>query len=210
MKHLQHMYENICATSGWNTFYIRVKHMQHLEQTLATYMHSHCNICNIPIYFCNIHMKHLQHAYETLETYACNTRLQHPRKEGSARCSRRSLLWVWSLRISWCHELRLSVAAAPALTTATISWWGTTALAAPRRHEGQGMARRGGDQAWRDEAEWARQGMEHGVAAGVAWLDAGWGRRREAAWGRRTTREPRQAKREVRDFCRLSQCRWSR
>jgi hypothetical protein len=32
-------------------------------------------MCNIPIYFYNIHMKHLQHTsktYETLEIYACN------------------------------------------------------------------------------------------------------------------------------------------
>ena len=37
----------------------------------------HCNICNIPIYFCNIHSKHLQHTSETsetIETYACNMR----------------------------------------------------------------------------------------------------------------------------------------
>jgi hypothetical protein len=31
-------------------------------------MYSRWNICNILIYFCNIHMKHLQHAYETLKT----------------------------------------------------------------------------------------------------------------------------------------------
>ena len=49
--------------------------MKHLKQTLATYMYSHCNICNIPIYFCNIQMKHLQHTsetYERIETYVCN------------------------------------------------------------------------------------------------------------------------------------------
>ena len=47
--------------------------MKHLEQTLATYMYSHCNICDISIYFCNIHTKHLQHTsetYEILKTYA--------------------------------------------------------------------------------------------------------------------------------------------
>jgi hypothetical protein len=31
-------------------------------------VYNHCNICNIPIYFCNIHMKHLQYTYETSET----------------------------------------------------------------------------------------------------------------------------------------------
>jgi hypothetical protein len=49
--------------------------MKHLELSFVTYVYSHYNLCNIPIYFCNIHMKHLQHAYETpetLETYACN------------------------------------------------------------------------------------------------------------------------------------------
>ena len=39
---------------------------------LATYVYNHCNICNIPIYFCNIRMKHLQHTYETLKIYVCN------------------------------------------------------------------------------------------------------------------------------------------
>jgi hypothetical protein len=38
-------------------------------------VYSHCHICNIPIYFFNIHTKHLQYASETsetLETYAYN------------------------------------------------------------------------------------------------------------------------------------------
>jgi hypothetical protein len=51
------------------------KQIKHLEHTLATYMYNHWIICNILIYFCNIHMKHLQHTSETsktLETYACN------------------------------------------------------------------------------------------------------------------------------------------
>ena len=49
--------------------------MKHREQKLATYVYNHCNICNIPIYFCNIHLKHLQRTSktsETLERYACN------------------------------------------------------------------------------------------------------------------------------------------
>jgi hypothetical protein len=41
--------------------------MKHWEQKLAMYVYNHCNICNIPIYFYNIHMKHLQHTYETSE-----------------------------------------------------------------------------------------------------------------------------------------------
>ena len=43
-------------------------------------MYNKCNVCNIPIYFCNIHTKPLQHTFKTtktLETYACNMRFQH-------------------------------------------------------------------------------------------------------------------------------------
>jgi len=48
--------------------------MKHWEHNLATYVYNYCNMCNITIYFCNIHMmKHLQHTYETLE----NICLQH-------------------------------------------------------------------------------------------------------------------------------------
>jgi hypothetical protein len=49
--------------------------MKHLEHTLETYVYSHHNMCNIPIYFYNIKMKHSQHpdkTYETLQTYSCN------------------------------------------------------------------------------------------------------------------------------------------
>jgi hypothetical protein len=45
-----------------------LKNLLHASGTL-------CYICNILIYFCNIHMKHLQHTSgtsETLEAYACN------------------------------------------------------------------------------------------------------------------------------------------
>jgi hypothetical protein len=72
-----------------NTSNVRLKkQMKHLKQTLATYMFSHCNICDIPIYFCNIYTKPLQHISEistTTETYICNI-------EGRASC--RSILAV--------------------------------------------------------------------------------------------------------------------
>ena len=54
---------------------IRLKKQMKHEQKLATYVYNHCNICNISIYFCNIHMRYLQHTSETsktLETYACD------------------------------------------------------------------------------------------------------------------------------------------
>jgi hypothetical protein len=41
--------------------------MKYLEHTLETYVYSHCNMCNIPIYLCNIDIKHLQHTPETSE-----------------------------------------------------------------------------------------------------------------------------------------------
>jgi hypothetical protein len=42
--------------------------MKHLEHAFVTYVYSHCNICNIPTYFCNIYIKHLQHTFKTSET----------------------------------------------------------------------------------------------------------------------------------------------
>jgi hypothetical protein len=42
-------------------------------------VYNHCSICNIPIYFCDIHLKYLLHTSETsetLKTYACNMRFQ--------------------------------------------------------------------------------------------------------------------------------------
>ena len=44
------------------------KLMKHWKEKLATYVYNHCNICNIQIYFCNIHLKQLQYTYETSET----------------------------------------------------------------------------------------------------------------------------------------------
>ena len=58
---LQHLDENTCN--------IRLKQMKHLEHTLETYEYSHYNMCNIPIYFCNIDIQHLKH---TLATCAFN------------------------------------------------------------------------------------------------------------------------------------------
>jgi hypothetical protein len=51
VKHMQH--------SDKHTYNIHLeKKIKHLERTLATYMYSRYNMCNIPIYFCNIYMKH--------------------------------------------------------------------------------------------------------------------------------------------------------
>jgi hypothetical protein len=44
------------ATFRQNTYNIRLEQTKHLEHTLKTYMYSHYNIWNIPIYFYNINM----------------------------------------------------------------------------------------------------------------------------------------------------------
>jgi hypothetical protein len=53
--------------------YVQIKY---LEYTFEIYVYSHCNMCNIPIYFCNTDTNHLQHTSETPETYVCNMRFQ--------------------------------------------------------------------------------------------------------------------------------------
>jgi hypothetical protein len=55
---------------------IRLEQMKHLENTLETYMYNNYNMCNIPIYFCNIDIQHLQHTPETSEMYYCNMHFQ--------------------------------------------------------------------------------------------------------------------------------------
>jgi hypothetical protein len=59
--------------------------MKHWGQMLATYVYNYCNICNIPIYFYNIHIQYLQHTSETnetLKTNHCNMRFQKPWQTG--------------------------------------------------------------------------------------------------------------------------------
>jgi hypothetical protein len=65
VKHIQHPDQNTCK-------YTSETEMKHFEQSLATFSWNTCNICNIPIYFCNIHMKHLQHTSETSKTHESN------------------------------------------------------------------------------------------------------------------------------------------
>ena len=79
-KHLKHLHiygksRSSFAPSKWHICNTRLKQMKHSEHTLETYVYSHCNMCNISIYFCNILMKHLQHTSKTSETfemYTCN------------------------------------------------------------------------------------------------------------------------------------------
>ena len=89
MKHLKtletyacnmHVYETSRSTfaiSRQNTCNIRLEQMKYLEHIIETYVYSYYNMCNIPIYFCNIDIQHLQRTSETseaLETYYCNMR----------------------------------------------------------------------------------------------------------------------------------------
>jgi hypothetical protein len=57
---LQHLDKNTCN--------IHLEQIKYLEHTLEIYVYRHYNMCNIPIYFCNIDIQHLQHNSETLET----------------------------------------------------------------------------------------------------------------------------------------------
>jgi hypothetical protein len=73
-KHVQYLNKTLAI----NTLITYVwKHTKHLEYTLATYVYNHCNIWNILIYFCNIHIntcnipiKHLKYSKHTLATLA--------------------------------------------------------------------------------------------------------------------------------------------
>jgi hypothetical protein len=64
--------------------------MKHFEHKLETYVYSHCNMCNISIYFCNIkmkhtcniHMKHLKHLKHTLATWALLGRMEARQRGG--------------------------------------------------------------------------------------------------------------------------------
>ena len=54
------MCENIFNIQMKTLTNIRLENkMKHLEHILETYVYSHCNMCNISIYFCSIKMKHL-------------------------------------------------------------------------------------------------------------------------------------------------------
>jgi hypothetical protein len=75
--HVYATFKYTFATSKLNTCNIRLEQMKHLEYTLETNVYSHYNMCNIPIYFCNIDIQHLQHTSEasgTLEIYSRNMR----------------------------------------------------------------------------------------------------------------------------------------
>jgi hypothetical protein len=76
---LQHLDKNTCN--------IRLM-MKHLEHILETYVYSHCNICNIPIYFvtliqntCNIHLKHLKHMFATCVFHPSSFVISQPTAE---------------------------------------------------------------------------------------------------------------------------------
>jgi hypothetical protein len=91
IKHLQHVFETIGTFESHTcnmllkhlkTFAnIRNTHIKHMnicvkDKHTCNYVYNHSNICNIPIYFCNIHLKLLQYTSETLKIYTCNMRFQ--------------------------------------------------------------------------------------------------------------------------------------
>ena len=70
MKHLKMLETYVCnmhvyatsrftfATSRQNTCNICLEQIKHLEHTRETYVYSHYNKCNMPIYFYNIDIQH--------------------------------------------------------------------------------------------------------------------------------------------------------
>jgi hypothetical protein len=66
--------------------------MKHWRQMLAIKMYNHCNICNIPIYTCNIRMKHMQHTSKTSKTFKISACSMHsiPMRSPPSSASRRS------------------------------------------------------------------------------------------------------------------------
>ena len=92
--------------------------MKYWRQTLTTYVYNHCNICNIPIYFCNIGIKQLQHTSKItkiFELYTCNmhhipvqpppsSSLGHRRATAVAGCKAGVLpCRAWRFTLHWRH-----------------------------------------------------------------------------------------------------------
>jgi hypothetical protein len=72
LKHSQKHLKTIA-----NRYNIQMKHLQQAYETPETLEKYACNmhICNIQIYFCNIHLRQMKHLEHTLETYVyshCN------------------------------------------------------------------------------------------------------------------------------------------
>jgi hypothetical protein len=108
---------------------LKKTHMIHWEWKLATYVYNHCNICNIPIYFYNIHMKRLQYTCETSETLenTSATCVFHPSFVRRAGNSLRPRMETWlgsgqlRQRLSWpCQRRALLLSAWP--HTAVGAW----------------------------------------------------------------------------------------
>jgi hypothetical protein len=73
---------------------------------LATYVYNHCNIYNIPIYFCNIRMKQLKHSSkitETLGSWTCNMSEMHRKtlEKTASSPAMTGQLW-WRRLAGWC------------------------------------------------------------------------------------------------------------
>ena len=81
MKYLKTLETYVCNVHAYatsistfarqNTYNIRQEQIKHLKHTLETYVYINYNMCNIPIYFCNIDIQHLQYNSEkkSLEIY---------------------------------------------------------------------------------------------------------------------------------------------
>jgi hypothetical protein len=149
-------------------------------------VYNHCNICNISIYFCNIHMKHLQHTSEISETpytKACNLRFQAQhllvawKKMEARRCRTRCRRGARHYGVCggrWCgarrqhgpwHGLRQVDGARPQWEAE--SGWGHTARARVGSVSWAGACSAQSERAKRTGAVWARSVPQAGDAGGV-------------------------------------------
>jgi len=109
---LQYMCETY-ATSRSKRVQHTSKTVKHFQQTLATCLWNTCSIsiCNISIYFCNIHMKHLKHTSETSETLEtfmgaqkCTALSVAPRGPAGQKCTASSMeTRSRTLIVEWLH-----------------------------------------------------------------------------------------------------------
>ena len=141
-----------------------MKQIKHLEHILETFVYSHCNLCNIPMYVCSIDIKHLQHTFKTSETLE-NIRLQH-------------------VLSSQCHLAALTNGGSSLRSSTPVQRSGAAAVRATRRRGG--ITRSSSLACWLEHPSWRARRLGGAVEwpwrAGSA-VEAGC-----AEWGRRTAR----------------------
>jgi hypothetical protein len=143
--------------------------MEHLEQTLATCMYSHCNICNISIYFCYIHVKQLKHTSKTLENiclqHAISAKTWHGRVGGALHSGDPALGRSGEGGCQWAARCTspLSGWTPPSSGTRGGGGMQPPAVSPPRIEEGCGERPRGGEGEWQGATRWRRPRRQDGA-----------------------------------------------